>query len=193
MVSGGGGHCAAGTRCGLPPGWQARVWAGQRMGGVRCWVSGQGVDRAASVLGAESWLRPQPAPLARGRASSPGSAWGSVWLLQAGGPGFPASVLPPAATIATKKPLGAGAADPPLPQACSPPTRPLESRSAPPVSGPLGPQALVTVATGSSLWAEVTYGEVRSPGEASIGYTLQVHGPVRLSARQPHILSHKMR
>lgn len=135
---------AGGTRCGLPPGWQAHVWAGQRLGGVCCWGSGLGVDRGASVLGAESRLWPQPAPLARGWASSPGSAWGSVWLLQAGGPRFPASLLPPAATIAAKKPLGAGAADPPLPQASSSPARPPESRSAPPVSGPLGPQALVT-------------------------------------------------
>ena len=111
--------------CCWHPLWLAPRLAGPCLGWAedgRCPLLG--VDRAASVLGAESWLRPQPAPLARGRASSPGSAWGSVWLLQAGGPGFPASILPPAATIATKKPLGAGAADPPLPQARSPPPAP---------------------------------------------------------------------
>ncbi|XP_042092412.1 uncharacterized protein C3orf22 homolog isoform X2 [Ovis aries] len=37
-------------------------------------------------------------------------------------------------------------------------------------TGPLGPRALVTVATGSSLQAEVTYGEARSPGEVARGH-----------------------
>lgn len=105
---------------------------GRGRGGVRRWTSRQGSARGVSAPGAEPRLQPWPAPLAWGRAGSVGSAWGSVWLLQAGGPGFPASVLPPAAAIAAKKPLGAGAADPPLPQARSTPARPLEPRSAPP-------------------------------------------------------------
>ena len=142
---------------------------GRGRGGVCRWTSGQGAARGVSAPGAEPWLQPWPAPLAWGRAGSVGSAWGSVWLLQAGGPGFPASVLPPAAAIAAKKPLGAGAADPPLPQASSTPARP-RSPALHRQTGPLGPRALVMVATGSSLQAELTYGEARSPGEVARGH-----------------------
>lgn len=91
---------------------------------------------------------PQAGRPVSGPGQLPGVSVGLCVILQAGGPGFPTSVLPPAAAIATKKPLGAGAADPPLPQACSTPAHPPKPRSAPPVSGPLSPQALVTVATG---------------------------------------------